>query len=695
MKALPGPAYSFVTEDQLALLHRAGPAEISRIGPDSGEGLGGDPGCPIACIAAAPNGDPMWVDERGRLFVVDRVSAASSRCAVRVGATARIVAGRSRIWLLGAEREDRSRRLIQLDSSTLQLLIDTEMAGLTDIALDGEDGLWVLRAARLERMDECGAVIASPPGPNFEPSQIATAGEVVALLSVDGKRLDIFDPRSSTSLSLHLPDVVGQGWPGDKVILSGGSAFLLHSRTTEDGKAVSELVLIGRSGDLLLKDGGKDDRAPELVALAGQDLLAVFADAPTLRRFAGAAVIGGERLMTPALDTETASGTWLRAEVMGRLPEGATLAMRWASTADDGLRRVVETILTDRSRSPSARLDAAGLLLNWTPKSGAFTYVGTARDPGDTGPVPFESFAFPLHQAEGPILWVDLQLRSNGETAVDPEVKSLVVYHEAQSLMDDLPAIYRGDGDRDSTLRRLVGVIEATTQDIDRAIGNLAERLDPARTPAEWLPDLAAMLGLPFHEALSAEMQRRLVRAAAAVLRGRGTRAGLLAMLGALFPDRPIRVMDRTEQLIPVMLGGGTIPSLLAGASRRTPKLNARLTLGTTALCPADACSDDMIAPPPQVLVTIPASRRERRLYRDAVPRMIESMLPAGVRLRLEWTSWRGIPRQDPQDVLATIDPDDPPSLGEGPPLGRVRTGGRRSARLDSGGMVAAEHRLL
>lgn len=693
MKALPGPAYSFVTEQQLRLLHGSGLAESSQIDPDSGEDLGGEPGCPISCIALAANGDLIWVDKGGRLFVADRQTQPSPRCAIRVGATARIVAGRSRIWLLGAGRPDQGRRLIQLDSATLQPLIDREMDGLADIALDGEDGLWLLRGSRLERINECGAMPDSRHGPDFEVSRIATAGALLGLLSADGTRLDIFDPRSDTSLSIALPGLAGQGWPSGQVELSGGSAFLLTDSVGKDGGANRQLMVIGQSGDLLVKAGWKDDRSPDLVALAGEDLVAVFADAPLVRRFAGAAGIGGERLMTPALETESPSGTWLRADIVARLPEGATLSMRWASSDDDGLRRIVEKILADESRSTSARLDAAALLLKWSPESEAFTYAGAERDPDDT--VPFESFAFPLHQAEGPILWVDLKLRSNGATSVEPVLRSLVIYHEAQSLMDDLPAIYRGDGDRDLTLRRLVGVLEATTQGIDRSIGALAERLDPARTAAEWLPDLAAMLGLPFHEALSPDMRRNLVGAAAPILSGRGTRAGLLAMLEALFPNRPIRVIDRTEQLIPVMLGGGTIPSMLAGASIRAPKLNARLTLGRTALCGADACSDSMIAPPPQVLVAIPASRREERTYRDAVARMIESMLPAGVRLRLEWTPWRGIPPRDPEDVLASVDSGEPLSLGEGPALGRARTGGRRTGRLDSGGVVAAEHRLL
>lgn len=701
MNALPGPAYCFTTPAQLRLLHGAGLAETLRIDPDSGVAVGGIFGCPFTRIAALPNGDLCWVDDGGRLFVTDRAASSAPQGGARVGPTARLIAGKARLWLLGAVADGcASRRLRQFDAATLQLLIDREMAGLTDIAGDGADGLWLLREGRLECMSNGGVICPGPVDPHTVPSRIATAGGALALLSSDGGTLDIFDPQSGRTVSLDLVALAGDAWPGGEVRLDGGGAFLLQGIVTlPDGPPAPGFLLINADGDLLLKGGWRDDRVPALLAVAGTDLLAAFADGDGQRlwRLPGLARYGGQRRMTPALDTESPSGTWLRADIVAKLPEGATLTLRWAATGDEGLRETVERIFDDPARPPSVRFAAVEALLNWSP---SFTYAGTRRDPDAAHPVPFETLALPLHEAAGPILWVDLQLRSNGALATGPALESLVVLHEARSLIDDLPAIYRGDGDRDGTMRRLVGVLEATTQGVDRSIGALADRLAPARTPEEWLPDLAAMLGLPFHDALSPEMQRRLVCAAAPILTRRGTRDGLLAMLRALFPGRPIRVVDRTEQLIPLALGGkagggGRLPALLAGPSVRVPKLNARLVLKKTALCPTNACTDAMIAPPPQVLVVIPASREERRLYGDGVARMIEAMLPAGVRLRLNWISWNGGASAAPDDVLTVLDGGEPVSLGEGPALGRARTGGRSSARLDSGGVVAAEHRLL
>ena len=117
--------------------------------------------------------------------------------------------------------------------------------------------------------------------------------------------------------------------------------------------------------------------------------------------------------------------------------------------------------------------------------------------------------------------------------------------------------------------------------------------------------------------------------------------------------------------------------------------------INRTGLCPTDACADPLIAPGPEVLVSIPARVREQRRFRDAVAQMVEAMVPAGVRVRLRWTPWRDHGAVDPGDVLTMIDAPERLSLGAGPALGRARTGGRAAARLDAEGMTAVGQRLL
>jgi phage tail-like protein len=698
MSLLPGPAYHFRTARQWACVHASGLAEKLSLDPKSGTDCGFID-CPAEAVALSARGDLFWVDKCHALFAAGREIPWHGVEGPAVGRVARLVAGKERLWALvdcaapGGRAGADSRRLLQIDSRSLHFLINRDVGDVVDIAGDGKDGLWLLGARTLRRISHRGASVGRTRALGATASAIAAADGRLALLSEDGRGILLLDPGSGQIVSLDLSRLAGPGWSGEHVRISGaGAAFLI------DGNIGAEpgFLLLDRDGNLLARGEWRDGQAPDLLAAAGDDLVGLFGEAggQRLRLYAGLARPGSQRRMTPRLETISPAGTWLRAEITARLPERATLSLRWAATADTGLAEKVEHMLADPAAPMTRRLERVEHLLRDT-WSKTFTYVGERHE----GPAPAERFAFPLHAATGPLLWIDLRIaRNSADTA--PEIDTLLVLHEAESLMDDLPAIYKGDGDRDGTMRRLVAVLETTTQGMDHRIARLAARLDPDQTSARWLPDLAAMLGLPFHDALSAEMQRRLVKAAPSILARRGTRLGLISMLEALFPGRPVRVVDRTEQLIPISLGrdgvgGRALPAMLAGPSIRVPRLNARLVLNKTGLCKTDACADPLIAPGPEILVSIPARGREQQRYRDAVAQMVEAMVPAGVRVRLRWTPWRDHGATRPADVLTILDVPERLSLGVGPALGRARTGGRPAARLDGQGATPANHRLL
>lgn len=692
MTAAPGPCYRFAKPAQLLLLHKAGLAETLIIDPSSALDAGSITGCGARAIAVDAGGDLFWVDGQGRLS-----GAGCAAFPTDVGCSSneavRIVAGRKRLWVLCRGADD---GLVQFDIDTLHRLIDLEAGKVIDIAPDGRDGLWLLEGKSVAHISSRGRRDRDGFGLKESAIQIGAVGGVIGALTTNGMCLLIHHADTGRTLSVELHDALGEGANWVDVSLSAAAgAFLLAGTIETAGSSEPRFVLVDTHGNIIVHGRWRDNLGPKLVVLAGGDLLALFEDGPDswkLRRFQNIVRRGSHRIVTPALDTEVPEGRWLRADLTATLPEGATLEMRWAATSDQGLRRTVDNILADQKLTESARLAFLDELLPWTKP---FTYLGEASDASEQAMPAQETFALPLHDAEGSTLWVDAQLRSHG--APDgPIFTALTIFHEAESLMDHLPAVYRHKGDGDRTLRRLVGVLEATTQDIDQRIGRLAERLDPKRTPQHWLPDLAQMLGLPFHDALSEDMQRALVGAAPAILAGRGTRRGLLAMLQALFPDRPIQVTDRTEQLIPVALNkSGRLPALLAGPSARIPKLNARLILKRTALCPASACTDSLVAPSSEVLVVVPATRGERRRYGDALRAMIAAMLPAGIGLRLQWETWAGATGELPEAVLTILDSPMPVSLGDGPALGRGRAGGRMDARLDRGGTVPSGHRIL
>lgn len=682
---MTGPSrYRFVTPAQKRACLTTGLAETLLLDPAGG----GQPDFParnILLLAAAPDGELFAIDAGDRL-------CARTDCGPVIRKARRLIVGPTRIWVLAGDG------LHQFDRRSLQHLLTLDAGDTADIAAAADDGLWRLGYARVERSNANGRHTGEIFQAREPAKAMAVAGGTIFLLSLDSARLQLLNACDGQTVQVDLYDLLASAGAGvgaqpasfGEAELIQGHGRLLVWRKRRDGWP--DYLALDAGGSVAARGRASDGRTIAAIALAGDDLVAAFEPDGVIRSFAGAAAGGGARWLTPAMDTGSHSEGWLRAEIGAHLPEGATLSLRWAALPDGSLRQTVEAVRADGSSSIGNRLAAVTELLGpyW---SSEFTYTGLPAAPGAPAG---QRFDFPLDKGAGPFLWLYLKLRRNDATQ-PPAIDSLTVHHGAETLIDHLPAIYRGSGDADGTLKRLVGVMEATTHGIDRTIAALAARLDPDRTEERWLPSLAATLGLPFDEALTPQMRRRLVGAAGALLVGRGTRGGLAALFGALFPDRPVRIVDRTHHLIPVALGGSgfagsRLPALLTGPSPRVPRLNARLVLGGTPLSPAKG--DGRIAPMPEVLVSIPATGGERRRFETAVRQMAEAMMPAGVRLRLRWTPWRRRLGKVPSDWLAIAHDPRPLEIGDDL-LGRARVGGRRDPLIESASFGSAGHGLL
>lgn len=627
---------------------------------------------PVTGFAVGVDGSLLWIGADGVLH-------AGGRCAgPRFGHVRRLVPGRRVTWVLSDAGLER------IDAATLQRLGDADLSDADDIAADGRAGIWAITGEGLYHLAADGSVLAGPKSV-ASGDRIAAHGRAIALLTRADNRVRLL-ANEGPALSIGLGTILGRNAP----------AFVAHGLFPAPAGFLLDGAWDGAAGFLLLDDAGEPLRwgvwegtPPVAIACAGGDILALFATdtVGTLLRFVGggnAAGAGGRKWLTPVLESDTLAGKWLRADLRVLLPEGATLALRWAASGDPSLRITAATLAADTTRLRGDRIRAIDGLLEW---SAARTFIGEAR-PGD--PV-IEDLSFPLTEATGNLLWVELTLDANGiagQSAIAPLLASLAVLHDAPGLIDYLPGVFAGqDGDQDGTLARLLGVFEAVSQGIDAKIGTLADRLDPTRTEARWLPDLGALLGLPFDATLPEAAQRGIIVAAPALLAGRGTRRGILTLLAAVLGDRPYRVIDRSEEFAAVTLGGSRLPGFLTGPSIRTPKLSARLVLGRTPLCPPDASRLEQVARAPELLVEIPASGRERADMGAALERMVGAMVPAGVLLHIRWIapgSGAG------GDLLATVDTARPLALGDPRPLGAISLGGDRNLKLRDGGMPIA-----
>lgn len=666
-----GTAYRFKTEEQLKRCLRIALPErlsLSAGTPSAMPDLG--PG--VLNAALSDSEEWLWIDSSGAL-------RRDVDCAgPLVGRAERVLHDRENIWTLTAEAVHR------IDGRSLQLIASFGRGDIIDIAPDGHGGAWLLSAEAIKQVDGSGRLLSQTIPLHERGDSIAAAGESKALLIKARNGLILF--AGGTSVEINLAEV-----------LVDGPRFVARTLSSSKRGFVLEGDWDGTPGVLLLDVNGEpsawgtwEDEPPEMVLTAGSDLYAVHVESGRVLRFAGAAEAGGTLWLTPVLESDTLAGDWLRADAEVVLPERATITMRWASTKNEGLKSTAEAVRADTEKSVGARVRTLRNMLDWSDI--ARTYSGRTIDEEPIA----EGFSFPLHEAKekGNFLWVELAIYRNRAEA-PPELKGLAVHHDAPTLMDNLPAVYSSpDGDLDGLMRRLVAVLEATTQDLDERIGRLADRLDPARTEDRWLPGLAALLGLPFHASLDPRQQRRMLQAASGILAGRGTREGVITLLNAIFPNTPFRVVDRTETVTPIMLGGGAVrgaslPAYLSGPSSKVPKLNARLVLGQTGLSKATPCDPLSVMRPPELLVEIAASPRDQRRFGAAVRHMIEAMLPAGVRLRLRWTTGM---RGTGEPVTIIRDPR-PMVLGEATPIRGIRLGGDPKPRLREEG-IAMGHRL-
>lgn len=457
----------------------------------------------------------------------------------------------------------------------------------------------------------------------------------------------------------------------DSAAMGGQPAVLVFDG---DGSLLDEIALDVRDG---APTGVAGARGRLLVT--GQRGLLRYRSAPTVPD--GKAQVRCT-LVTPMLCSPVGQDPrrWLRIEADATLPDGAALAIAYASTSDERVQRRLAQLAGEGAVLPAWR--ARSLLGEPGLWSRPMVFHGGAAAPG-------APLAVPLFDVSDPWVWVAVTLTATAGGAL-PTLRELAVLYPGQTLMDQLPAIYRRSAAQPgSFLRALVGVLECTTQDLDARIGALASHVHPATAPTPWLDFIAGWLGLPWDEALDEGQKRRLVMCAAQLARGRGTRAGLETLLACLMPGTParFRVIDNTADAGFAVVGGpgcrgSTLPAMLAGHTAWRTTLDFTTVLGRMRLGCAAAAGDPALPFAGRIRVDVAATAAERQAWQPWLAALIGQMVPLTARVRLRWVSaqaLRGM-RLDGALVLA------------GPPQARLDSEAVLGvARLpDNGGRITA-----
>ena len=237
--------------------------------------------------------------------------------------------------------------------------------------------------------------------------------------------------------------------------------------------------------------------------------------------------------------------------------------------------------------------------------------------------------------------------------------------------MEDLPAIYQKEEQRpDSFLRALVGVLETTIQGLDSGIGSMGQQIHPLSAPEPWLDFIARWLGVPWDDALTLKQKRAVVMRAPDIAKGRGTRAGLEALLEALIPGSPrhFRVTDATADFGFAVVGGescagSALPAMLGGRTRWNSELNSGAVLGYMRLTCAGQLEDGAWQLAGKVQVLVAATAAERKAWSPWLLALITQMVPLTARVTLRWTTTQAL-RSNRLDGTIELKSPPKPHLG-------------------------------
>jgi phage tail-like protein len=634
-------------------------------------------------------GEILWRDDAGLLYRLsgDDDTPLVSPAQSGLRHARRVVAAPSGLWVVGKPAD----ALQRYDEDTLARLLaaDVPMADVVDIAFDGHDSILAL----LERKVAEGS---SPQRP-CQCARIDRAGHVVDVVELK----EVSQPKALVYLrrSRRIVLLAGESCPRLYwfSVQGGAPLFRLSLETVRPwfeakvlGSDSRERLLIagvdnGKCGGgahllVLDADGGPSGEVPldpldgSISGIAATSDGLIVTGARGLLRLAPAEAIpqGAEHvtctLVTPVLQSPNREDgrRWLRVEASADLPEGTTLEISIAATDDPVLRqrlkaRAADHALPARARTRDLLNDAE---LTWRERT--VFHGGDARS--QQASVPLAAKLFDVREQ---YLWVSVAMTAAAGARL-PVLRKLEVLYPGRTLMESLPGIYqRSEAEPHSFIRDLVGVLEATTQGLDASIGSMGARIHPTTAPEPWLDFLARWLGVPWDDELALAQKRAILGRAADLTKGRGTRAGLEALLDCLMPGAPrrFRVTDATADFGFAILGGDAcggsrLPAMLGGRTRWSTELDSpAAVLGSMRLPCADQRDDGAWHLSGKVRVDVAASASERKAWAPWLRRLTTEMVPLTTRLELRWVTAHAL-RTDRLDGTLTLEGAPTPHLG-------------------------------
>ena len=183
------------------------------------------------------------------------------------------------------------------------------------------------------------------------------------------------------------------------------------------------------------------------------------------------------------------------------------------------------------------------------------TDVQQATDPSD----------LLLRDATGQRL--NVRIRLVGRRERSPRLRAVQAYCPRQSYIRYLPEIYAQETDTAPFLSRFLSLFESVFADTEAKLAQATHYLDPQAIPFEHLPWLEEWLAVDIGTGWPEQARRNVLSRAPELYRTRGTRAGLVTLLGIYvdevsFPERNWgRALVRIERRLETLVADGYLTS--------------------------------------------------------------------------------------------------------------------------------------
>jgi phage tail-like protein len=217
------------------------------------------------------------------------------------------------------------------------------------------------------------------------------------------------------------------------------------------------------------------------------------------------------QMITLKLDSGVPRCEWHRVRLDADIPAGTTLCA---------------SVATTESLNPPA-LGNSALEHNWT------TFPAGAPHFLDWTSGPAGSVDFLIVQPPGRYLFFRLRLQGDGINT--PVVRRVRLDFPRITSMDRLPDVYRETPKAEDFTKRFLSLFDASIADLDAMIERYPALLDPAGVPDEILPWLGGFFDIGFDPTWDADTRRKILQAAPALYRQRGTSGALKSAVKTIF----------------------------------------------------------------------------------------------------------------------------------------------------------------